>query len=127
MSKPTVAVLGASADRGKFGNKSVRAHLQQGYDVYPVNPKGGEIEGLPVCRSLAEVPVERLTRISVYLPPAVLAGMLDEIAAVGCDELFLNPGSDSPEVIAKAREMGLEPIQACSIVDVGLTPDALGK
>ena len=46
MSKPTVAVVGASADRRKFGNKSVRAHLAQGYDVYPVNPKAGEVEGL---------------------------------------------------------------------------------
>ena len=45
MAKPTVAILGASADRSKFGNKSVRAHAQAGYDVYPVNPKGGTIEG----------------------------------------------------------------------------------
>ena len=43
---PTVAILGASADRSKFGNKAVRAFLARGYTVYPVNPKGGEIEGL---------------------------------------------------------------------------------
>ena len=42
MSQPTVAIIGASTDRSKFGNKSVRAHLQQGYEVFPVNPKGGE-------------------------------------------------------------------------------------
>ena len=60
MTKPTVAILGASADRRKFGNKSVRAHAQAGYEVFPVNPKGGQIEGLPVYRSLAEVPAEHL-------------------------------------------------------------------
>ncbi|HTN76317.1 MAG TPA: CoA-binding protein [Pirellulaceae bacterium] len=122
MSKPTVAILGASADRQKFGNKSVRAHLKRGYDVYPVNPKGGQIEGLTVYKSLAEIPVA-LTRISVYLPPAIGLAVLDEIQAKGCQELWLNPGSDAPEVIAKAEQLGLEPIVACSIVAIGEMPD----
>jgi predicted CoA-binding protein len=126
VSKPTVAILGASADRSKFGNKSVRAHLQQGYDVYPVNPRGGEIEGLTAYASLADVPVERLTRISVYLPPHIGLKTLDEVAAKGCDELWLNPGSDSNEVVAKARELGLEPIIACSIVELGASPHQFG-
>lgn len=126
MSKPTVAVLGASADRSKFGNKSIRAHLAQGYDVYPVNPKGGEIEGLKVYAHLADVPVERLDRVSVYLPPRVLLDSLVEVAEVGCDELYLNPGADSPEVVARCHELGLEPIIACSIVDLGTSPAAFG-
>ena len=126
MSRPTIAILGASPDRAKFGNKAVRAYLQQGYDVYPVNPKGGQIEGLPVSRSLAEVPVEHLNRISAYLPPPVLIGVLDEVAAKGCDELWLNPGSDSPQVIEKAEQLGLNTIQACSIVAIGVSPSALG-
>lgn len=124
MSRPTVAVLGASADRSKYGNMSVRAHRDKGYDVYPVNPRGGEIEGLTVYKSLAEIPV-KLTRISVYLPPAVGLAVLPEIAAKGCDELFLNPGSDSDEVVAAAQALGLDPIVACSIVDVGMSPREL--
>lgn len=126
MERKTVAILGASADRSKFGNKSVRAHRQQGYNVYPINPRGGEIEGLTVYRSLAEVPV-KLDRISVYLPPAIGLAVLDEIAQKGCDELWLNPGSDSPEVIAKAEQLGLEPIVACSIVDLNLSPGEFGN
>lgn len=119
--KPTVAVLGASADRSKYGNKSVRAHLNQGFDVYPVNPKGGEIEGLPVYQSLEAIPVD-LTRISVYLPPHIGLGMLDAIVEKGCEEFWLNPGSDSAELVARARELGLDPIIACSIVDLGVSP-----
>lgn len=127
MSKPTVAILGASTDRSKYGNKSVRAHLQQGYDVYPVNPRGGQIEGLKVYESLADVPVEHLTRISVYLPPSVGIAMLDEIAAKEHDELFFNPGSESDELLEKARQMGLDPIQACSIVDLGIQPATMDE
>jgi predicted CoA-binding protein len=122
MPKPTVAILGASADRSKFGNKSVRAHLQAGYDVYPVNPKGGQIEGLPVYSKLADIPLDHLRRVSVYLPPPVGLGMLDEIAAKGCDEVWFNPGSDSPEILARARTLGLKAIADCSIVDLGLSP-----
>ncbi|HEV3137007.1 MAG TPA: CoA-binding protein [Pirellulales bacterium] len=122
MAKRTVAILGASADRSKFGNKSVRAHAQAGYEVYPVNPKGGQIEGLPAYRSLAEVPVARPNRISVYLPPAVGLAALAEIAAKGCDELWFNPGSETPQLIAAARKLKLNAIAACSIVDLGLSP-----
>ncbi|MFP6614002.1 MAG: CoA-binding protein [Pirellulales bacterium] len=123
MSKPTVAILGASSNPNKFGYKSLRAHLKRGYIVYPVNPKGGEIDGLQVYERLADIPVERLDRISIYLPPAVLLKLLPEVAAKGCEEIFLNPGTESDEVIAGARALGLEPIQACSIVELGLTPD----
>jgi predicted CoA-binding protein len=126
MSQPTVAIVGASNDRRKYGNKAVRAHLQQGYEVYPVNPKGGEIEGLPVFRSLSDIPVEALTRVSMYVPPEIGLEMLDEIAAKGCEELWLNPGSESNELLQRAGARGLNTVVACSIVDLGHSPVEFG-
>lgn len=117
----TVAVIGASSDRTKYGNKAVRAYVKQGYTVYPVNPKGGEIEGLEVFKSIADVPV-RPALISVYVPPVLVMRMLADIAAKGCDELWLNPGTESDEVIAEAEKLGLKPIVACSILGVGEHP-----
>ena len=122
MSKPTVAILGASRNRRKYGNKSVRAHVQQGYEVFPVNPHAAEIEGLKAYRDLASVPVKQLDRISVYLPPEVALGLLEEIQNRGAKEVWFNPGSDSPEVVARAEELGLDIIRACSIVDIGASP-----
>lgn len=127
MSCPTVAIIGASTDRTKFGNKSVRAHQAQGYEVFPINPKGGEIEGLKAFKAIAEVPVEHLDRVSLYVPPKVGLSLVEAIAAKGCKELWLNPGSESDELAAKARELGLEPIIACSIVDVGVSPHDMGE
>ena len=69
MSRPTVAVVGASADRRKFGNKAVRAFRNAGYDVYPINPKAGEIEGLKAYASLDE-PARRAARLGDDLRPA---------------------------------------------------------
>ena len=121
----TVAIIGASADRRKFGNKAVRGFQERGYRVFPVNPKAKEIEGLPVYPSISAVPV-RPDLVSVYLPPAVLIKVLPEIAAKGCDELWLNPGTESPEVLAETGRLGLNVIQACSIIGIGLSPSRLG-
>lgn len=120
----TVAIIGASADRNKFGNKAVRGFRQQGYTVYPVNPHEDEIEGLPAFARIADVPV-RPDMISVYVPPPVLLKLLPEIAAKGCDELWLNPGAESDDVIAEAERLGLHVIQACSLVGVGVSPGGL--
>jgi hypothetical protein len=125
MSKPTVAILGASRNRRKYGNKSVRAHLQQGYDVFPVNPHADEVEGLKAYPNLASVPAPHLDRISIYLPPDVALGLLEEIQNRGAKEVWFNPGSDSAEVVARAEALGLEIIRACSIVDLGVSPGAL--
>lgn len=123
-SMKSVAIIGASNDRAKFGNKAVRACLQEGYTVYPVNPKEMEIEGQAAFKSIRDVPV-RPEMISVYLPPPVLLKVLPDIAAKGCDELWLNPGTESDEVLAEAERLGLNVIQACSIVGVGVSPAEL--
>src|SRR5213593_1878794 len=118
MKTKTVAIIGASSDPTKYGNKAVRAFKQRGYRVFPVNPRATEVEGLPVFASIADVP-ERPDMISVYLPPTILMTVLPEIAIKGCDELWLNPGSESLEVLAEAERLGLCVIRACSIMGVG--------
>jgi predicted CoA-binding protein len=120
----TVAIIGASNNRSKFGNKAVRAFQQRGWRVFPVNPKQAQIEGLPAFVSIQQVP-ERPSLVSVYLPPPVLLNVLPDIAARGCDELWLNPGTESPEVLAEAERLGLNVIQACSIVGIGTSPEEL--
>ena len=120
----TIAIIGASNDPRKYGNKAVRAYLQQGYTVYPVNIHEDRIEGLPAFRSIRDVPA-RPQMVSVYLPPALTLRVLPDIAAKGCDELWLNPGTESDEVLAEAARLGLNVIQACSIVGVGLSPESL--
>src|SRR5262245_17182204 len=111
----TVAIIGASNNPNKFGNKAVRAFLKDGYTVYPVNPHKTTVEGVVSFESIADVPV-RPQIVSIYVPPAVLFKLLPDIAAKGCDELWLNPGSESDEALAEAKRLGLNVIQACSII-----------
>lgn len=117
----SVAVVGASGDRRKFSNKAVRAYVKQGWEVYPITPKGGEVEGSTAYTSLGEAPVQ-LDRVTLYLSPAVGVKVLPEIAEAKPKEFFVNPGAESDELIEQARALGLEPILACSIVDIGASP-----
>jgi len=121
MSEGTVAVIGASNDRRKFGNKAVRAYRQQGWTVYPVNPKEETVEGLKAYPSIRDVP-RPVDRVSVYLLPLLGLKILADIAAVAPQEVFFNPGSESPELLEQAGALGLNAIVACSIVDIGVTP-----
>lgn len=117
----SVAILGASKDRAKFGNKSVRAHVAAGYEVFPIHPKESVIEGLTAYGSLADLP-QAVERISVYLAPPVGRALLPEIARAGAAEVWFNPGAADRELLDEARRLGIAAIDGCSIVDLGLSP-----
>jgi hypothetical protein len=123
MSK-VVAVIGASSDPAKFGNKAVRAFARQGYTVVPIHPKEPEIEGLKAYASVLDVPGQ-IDMASMYLAPAVGLRVIEEVAQKGIPEVWLNPGADSPELADRARALGLRTIVACSILGVGEDPRAL--
>lgn len=116
-----VAVIGASNDHTKFGNKAVRAYLSHGHRVFPVNLHEDRIEGQRVYRSIRDIPAD-LDATLVYVPPETTLRLLDEIASKGPGMLYLNPGSEDDAVVARARALGLDPILACSIIAIGDRP-----
>ena len=121
MGAPVIAIVGASSDRKKFGNKAVRAYVEMGWKVIPVNARGGTIEGIPAVRSLSEIEGE-LDRVTIYLPPEIGIAVLPEVAQKKPREFLVNPGAESAEFLAEAERLGLNPSVACSIVDIGRTP-----
>jgi predicted CoA-binding protein len=120
----TVAVIGASSNRAKFGNKAVRAFRQRGYTVWPVNPHETAVEGLPAYASIADVPGP-IDMVTFYVPPEIGLEIIDAVAARGPAEVWFNPGSESDELVARARALGLKPIEACSIIAIGMSPYGL--
>lgn len=123
MSK-VVAVIGASNNRQKFGNKAVRAFARQGYTVVPIHPSEAQVEGIRAYRSVLEVP-GTIDMASFYVPPDIGLQVIEEIARKQIPEVWLNPGAESDELIAAARSLAITPIVACSIVAVGQNPYAL--
>jgi hypothetical protein len=116
-----IAILGASANPEKFGNKAVRAYTQQGHTVFPVNPKEKEICGLPCFSSLVDISDE-IDTISLYLPPAVSLQVVDEIIAKNPRLIYLNPGTENGELEKRLKEAGILIRKQCSIVAIGVNP-----
>ena len=120
-----VAVIGASQDRAKFGNKAVRAFRQAGHDVVPINPRYAgvteRIEELPTYASVVDVP-GHVDVATLYVHPAVGEQVLDEIAAKGIRELWVNPGAESDSLLRRAEALGLDARLQCSILAIDESP-----
>ncbi|MQA28506.1 MAG: CoA-binding protein [Luteitalea sp.] len=116
-----VAVIGASNNRQKFGNRAVRAYLRDGHTVVPINPHESVVEGLTAYRSVLDVPGP-IDMASFYVPPEVGERVIDEVARKEIPEVWLNPGAESDALIARARSLSIRTIVACSILAVGQNP-----
>jgi predicted CoA-binding protein len=116
-----VAVIGASSNRQKFGNRAVRAFRRQGYTVIPINPNEREVEGLTTYASVLDVP-GAIDMATLYVPPEIGELVIEEIARKKIPEVWLNPGAESDALIARARALDIRPIVACSIVGIGENP-----
>ena len=116
-----IAVIGASNDRSKFGNRALRAYQTQGYTVVPINPNESEVEGLKTYKSVLDVPGP-IDMATFYVPPEIGEQVIGEVAQKGIAEVWFNPGAESDELIARARALHIQPIVACSIVAIGENP-----
>ena len=119
-----VAVIGASNNRRKFGNRALRAYRDQGYTVVPINPREAEVEGVKAYASVLDVPGP-IDMASFYVPPEIGEEIIGDIARKQIAEVWLNPGAESDELIARARALSIKPIVACSIVALGRNPYSL--
>jgi hypothetical protein len=116
-----VAVIGASSNRRKFGNRALRAYLQQGYTAIPINPNETEVEGVKTYASVLDVP-GAIDMASFYVPPDVGERVIEDVAKKQIPEVWLNPGAESDRLIARARSLDIRPIVACSIIAIGENP-----
>ena len=116
-----VAIIGASSNRGKFGNKALRAFERRGYTVLAINPNEAEVEGHKTFPTVLDVPGE-IDMATVYIPAEPGVTVMEQLAKKGVGEVWLNPGADDHEVLDRARQLGLNVIQACSIIGIGESP-----
>lgn len=111
------AVVGASNNREKFGNRIFRDLRAAGYKVYPVNPNEEEVEGDRAYASVADLP-EKPAVVDVVVPSWVGQKVARETAEAGIPYFWLQPGAESDELIANAEELGLKVIHnACAMVE----------
>ncbi len=114
-----IAIIGASRDRTKYGNKAVRAYVSAGHRVYPINPREQTIEGLRCYASVRDVP-DRLDAASFYVPPDVGLTIADDVIAAQVPLVYLNPGAEREDLVEKLQQVGLTVRMTCSILAIGI-------
>lgn len=114
------AVVGASRDRHKYGNKVLRCYLQNNLAAFPVNPSGGLIEGIEAVARLKDLP-EKVHGISVIVPPEITEQIVEEAGELGIEHIWMQPGAESAEAIKRAQELGMNVIASgpCLLVALG--------
>jgi predicted CoA-binding protein len=116
VNRRTWAVVGASQDPLKFGNRVFRSLRDAGYIVYPVNPKGGELDGATVYPTLADLP-EQPEVVDFVVPPPVTEQVVKEAHKLGLARIWMQPGAESEAAIAYCHEHGLQVVyDACAMV-----------
>ncbi len=115
-------VVGASSDRGKYGNKVLRSYLSHNLRAIPVNPKETSIEGVPCVSSVSELP-EEVKSISVITPPHVTEKIVEMAAAKGIEYIWMQPGAESPRAVELCRENNIRVIAdgSCLLVVLGFS------
>lgn len=116
----TFAVVGASTDRSKYGNKVLRCYLQHGRQAWPINPRAAEVEGVTAFANLTAVPI-KIHGVSVITPPRITEQVVEEAASLGIRHVWMQPGAESDRAVTRAAELGLNVIAGgpCLLVVLG--------
>lgn len=112
------AVVGATANKEKFGYKIFKVMTEAGLEVYPVNPGVDEVQGKKCYAQLADLPVLP-EAVNIVVPPRVGAEIVRQCAELGIKNIWLQPGAENAEVIRLAAELGLAVVsQSCIMIEL---------
>ena len=110
-----IAVVGASRSGKKFGNTASVELKSRGYQIFLVHPEAKEITGEPCYPSLASLQ-EKVDGVWICVPPKQSGQVLREAVEAGFTKIWLQPGSESPEVLALAKDLGVAPVSGKCIL-----------
>lgn len=114
------AVVGASADRSKYGNKVLRCYQLNGRSAVPVNPRETEVEGVACVATVSDLPAD-VASISVITPPAVTEKVVEEAIRKGIKNIWMQPGAESATAVQRCEQAGINVIAdgSCILVVLG--------
>jgi predicted CoA-binding protein len=118
LSLKSLAVVGASRDRAKYGNIVYRELRSRGLRVFAVNPMAGEIEEDPCYPTLGDLP-EKVEGAVIVVPPEETERAVRAAIAAGIRAIWMQPGAESREAIRACEENGLSTVHnACVLVEL---------
>jgi predicted CoA-binding protein len=110
-----LALVGVSRGGKKFGNMAHKELKARGYQTFIVHPQAAELGGERCYPNLAALS-GKVDGVWICVPPKQATEVLREAVAAGMRNIWLQQGSESPEVLKLARELGLSPISGKCIL-----------
>ncbi len=104
-----IAVVGASRSGKKFGNTVCAELTQRGYQVFVVHPQAQEIDGQRCYPNLSALQGQ-VDGVVICVPPQQAGQVLRDAASAGIQNIWLQQGAQSPDVMAVAGELGVQPV-----------------
>lgn len=120
LAAPAFGVAGASTSREKYGNKVLRCYLQHDRKAIPIHPREASIEGVRCVAGVADLPPE-VKSLSIVTPPQITEQVVEQAIARGIENVWMQPGAESPKAVARCREAGVNVIAdgTCLLVVMG--------
>lgn len=110
-----VIVLGASPKPDRYSFQAITRLIAAGHEVVPVNPRGGEIQGLTVVPDMSSLS-QGIDTVTLYVGPALLKVVSSEILRINPRRVIFNPGSESAEEETLFSARGIEVVKGCTLV-----------
>lgn len=114
--KETIVILGISEKSDRYSYKAAKMLQQHGFhNLYGVAPKAVKVDGVTYVSNLSDVK-EAVDTLTLYVNPLLLESMIDEILTLKPRRIIMNPGTETPALAHKAKQGGIEVLEACTLV-----------
>ena len=101
-----VAVVGVSANPDKPSNKVFKYLTENGYNVIPVNPTIGEVQGKKCYASLSAIP-EKVEVVDIFRKSEDIPPIVEEAIKIGAKAVWMQEGIINKPAAKKAKSAGL--------------------
>lgn len=110
-------VLGASENPSRYSYLAVNRLLQHHHPVVAIGRRKGKVQDVDIITGQPEM--NDIDTVSLYLNPGNQKPYYDYILSLHPKRIIFNPGTENPELEKMAKEKGIEPIEACTLVMLG--------
>ncbi len=111
-----IAILGITDKEDRYAHIAYKTLLEKGYrNLTGITPKELKLPQINIVQTIDDVKAEIHT-LTLYVGAKRLEPMIDQILSLKPNRIILNPGTENPELIKRANELGIETIEGCTIV-----------
>lgn len=110
-----LAVVGSFRSKNKFAYRILTDLMNKGYEVFPVNPLMGEVEGRVCYKTISDIPGD-VDVVNIVTPPSVTENILKECLQKKITRVWLQPGAESPAAIQFCHDNGIKVIHSMCVM-----------